>query len=279
MRIRSIKPEFFTSETVARCPRPARLTFIGVWCYVDDNGVGVDNERLIVASLYPLDDDPSEALAETRDALRKLAEEGLIVRYVSEGKRLLFVVGWDEHQRIAHPKKARYERPSALTCADAELPQIAEVSGNPGATFSPEQGSGNRDQGSGITASAVPAPRAEEAQLFDVSTLPAPAASKPPASVVQALVGAYVDAVEAGGGIATKSMCGAIGGNLRRLIAQDKIEPALLLAAVQRAGAKRERNIDRHLGDVQQTWKSRPDARQALYDLWEQRARNFEAAS
>ena len=58
-RIRSIKPEFFTSEVIASLPLSARLTFIGLWTYVDDNGVGLDNERLILAAVWPLEDEPS----------------------------------------------------------------------------------------------------------------------------------------------------------------------------------------------------------------------------
>ena len=50
-RIRSIKPEFFTSEVVAELPLSTRLTFIGLWTYVDDNGVGLDNELLVTAAL------------------------------------------------------------------------------------------------------------------------------------------------------------------------------------------------------------------------------------
>ena len=39
MRIRSIKPEFWTSDDVAQHDWNTRLLFIGLWSYVDDNGV------------------------------------------------------------------------------------------------------------------------------------------------------------------------------------------------------------------------------------------------
>ncbi len=54
MRIRTIKPEFWTSEDVASMDWETRLVFLGLWSYVDDNGVGRDNEKLIVADLFPL---------------------------------------------------------------------------------------------------------------------------------------------------------------------------------------------------------------------------------
>jgi 5-methylcytosine-specific restriction endonuclease McrA len=63
MRIRTIKPEFWTSEDIAALDWDARLIFIGLWSYVDDNGVGRDVEKLILADLFPLEDDPRETLA------------------------------------------------------------------------------------------------------------------------------------------------------------------------------------------------------------------------
>ena len=40
MRIRSIKPEFWTSDDITALAVDDRLLFIGLWSYVDDNGVG-----------------------------------------------------------------------------------------------------------------------------------------------------------------------------------------------------------------------------------------------
>src|SRR3546814_14876688 len=76
-RIRTIKPEFWTSETIAALPIRTRLTFIGLWTYVDDNGVGFGNETLIVAELFPLEDDPPDTLAHvSREIGRAPCREG-----------------------------------------------------------------------------------------------------------------------------------------------------------------------------------------------------------
>src|SRR5687768_12953988 len=58
MRIRNIKPEFWRSVDVKSLSPEDRLLFIGLWSYVDDNGVGVDDHRQIAADLFPLEDDP-----------------------------------------------------------------------------------------------------------------------------------------------------------------------------------------------------------------------------
>jgi hypothetical protein len=72
MRIRSIRPEFWTSEDVAAMDWNTRLVFIGLWSYVDDNGVGRDTERLITAALFPLDADLQEPSRTSRTTVRSL---------------------------------------------------------------------------------------------------------------------------------------------------------------------------------------------------------------
>ena len=52
MRIRSIKPEFWRSDDIDCLDWPTRLLFIGLWSYVDDNGVGRDRESDIAADLF-----------------------------------------------------------------------------------------------------------------------------------------------------------------------------------------------------------------------------------
>lgn len=167
-RIRSIKPEFFTSETLAQVSISARLTFIGLWTYVDDNGVGVDNERLIAAALYALDEDPLEALRRVSDDLRQLSTAGVIVRYEGSGRRYVFITNWTEHQKMSHPGKPRFPRPSQVrdkppTSNDSDAPEtLPKPSGGspeddrqPSA-LSREQGAGSRDLKSVSSPPAAP---------------------------------------------------------------------------------------------------------------------------
>ncbi len=116
MRIRSIHPEFWRSEDVAALDWRTRLVFIGLWSYVDDNGVGRDVERLIIADLFPLEEDPRDTLATVSGALATLSLGGQITRYSVAGKPFLHITAWDKWQRIDKPGKARYAPP---TCTDA----------------------------------------------------------------------------------------------------------------------------------------------------------------
>src|SRR3954453_4559505 len=83
MRIRSIKPEFWRSGDITSLPVEDRLLFIGLWSYFDDNGVGRDDEALILADLFPHDwlEDPRETLARVSRGLQNLFDRGLVTRY------------------------------------------------------------------------------------------------------------------------------------------------------------------------------------------------------
>lgn len=115
MRIRSIKPEFWRSDDIGRLSWEDRLLFIGLWSYVDDNGVGRDEEALIIGDLFPLDmcRDTTETLGKVSGGLRRLSEAGLIDRYDAEERRFLHISTWDRHQRIHNANKPRYPLPTS----------------------------------------------------------------------------------------------------------------------------------------------------------------------
>ena len=113
MRIRSIRPEFWTSEDVAAMDWHTRLVYIGLWSYVDDNGVGRDIERLITTDLFALDDDLTEASVRVHGALKHLNTHGQITRYSVNGKRFLHITAWNRHQKINRPTASRYPLPTS----------------------------------------------------------------------------------------------------------------------------------------------------------------------
>lgn len=127
-RIRTIKPEFFTSEVVASLPLRARLTWIGIWTHADDEGRCRDNAKLIKAAVYPLDDLPAADVEEDLDAL---ADRGLIQRYEVEGKHYFHIPGWHEHQYINKPTPSRLPDPPGA--GKTEIPgDPPETPGNAG---------------------------------------------------------------------------------------------------------------------------------------------------
>lgn len=114
MRIRNIKPEFWRSDDIKRLPREFRLLFIGLWSYVDDNGVGIDDYRQVAADLFALEDDQAEVREYVQAGLRRLAGDALVSRYVLLGKSYLFINSWVKHQKVHNANKARYPLPNGV---------------------------------------------------------------------------------------------------------------------------------------------------------------------
>jgi hypothetical protein len=164
VRIRSIKPEFWRSDDITRLRRDVRLLFIGLWSYVDDNGVGIDDHRQITADLFALEDDPVAARTFVRDGLATLSAALLIIRYEHDGKRYLYIPTWDRHQRVDKPGRPRYPRPDTdgttiITSGNAETGQeFAEPSRESRDTLAPGAGE-QRSRGTGDTDSSSPSAR------------------------------------------------------------------------------------------------------------------------
>lgn len=109
MRIRTTKPAFFKSVDIAELQIPTRLHFIGVWSYVDDEGRGLDDPRLLKAELWPLDDKiTTKSIERMQD---ELAGHGRIVRYCADGRSYFEVVNWHQHQKINKPQASRIPPP------------------------------------------------------------------------------------------------------------------------------------------------------------------------
>jgi hypothetical protein len=99
-RMRTLKPEACTSESLAEVDRGVRWTFATFWTHCDDEGRAVWNLRLIKAALYPLDDHMTlDVLAGDFDELERV---GAVCRYVVDGREYVHVPTFNEHQ---HPNR------------------------------------------------------------------------------------------------------------------------------------------------------------------------------
>ena len=174
MRIRSIKPEFWRSEDIAKLDWHDRLLFIGLWSYVDDNGVGRDNAAIITAELFALDGEftegslsPHDILSESsvrvQTGLSRLHNAGLIERYRANGKRYLHVKTWERHQKINRPSPGRYPLPDDNSVEIHDI--LSESSVSPhnilsaGTGEQGNRGSWEKDSCSSVAADATPSER------------------------------------------------------------------------------------------------------------------------
>lgn len=108
-RIRTIKPEFWTDSKILRLTIPARLFFIGLWNFADDNGVIPDDTLQLKAQIFPCDN------IDVGKLIDELESVGLIKRF-DNGKRYIWIINFLKHQRIDRPRKSNYPLPQQHTC-------------------------------------------------------------------------------------------------------------------------------------------------------------------
>lgn len=155
-RIRTVKPETFTSDDVAALSIHARWTWVGLWTYADDEGRGRADPRLIKAAVWPIDDSVTAAMvAEYLDAMER---RGMICRYSAGGVDYLHVVNWGKHQRINRPSPSKHPCCSRATHGGLSEPSVSPpVSLTEGSR--PEQGTGNREVEQGQPSVGADKPR------------------------------------------------------------------------------------------------------------------------
>lgn len=107
-RIRTIKPDFFISETVSALSFRARLTWIGLWTHCDDYGRTRNNVKLIKAAVWPLD---NVSLRDVDEDLSELEKHGLLFKYEVDGRDYLQITSWTEHQKVDRPSKTAFPGP------------------------------------------------------------------------------------------------------------------------------------------------------------------------
>ena len=151
-RIRTIKPEFWDDGTLARVSRDCRAFFIGLWSFADDHGRGRAIPKRLAGDIFPHDADVDGGVIS--GWLDELADLERISLYEVSGERFYAVVNWD-HQRIDHPGKPLYPdegvpfRFGASASAQLSLINSRDSRETLAKTSRLEQGTGNREQGTG----------------------------------------------------------------------------------------------------------------------------------
>ena len=100
-RIRTIKPELFLSETLAKVSIEAERTFTGLLTQADDKGYLKDSAAVLNGALWPCR--PEHTVMDMRNDLDALVSVGVLCRFTRDGKSYLHFPSWDEHQKISHP--------------------------------------------------------------------------------------------------------------------------------------------------------------------------------
>ncbi|MFF4673986.1 hypothetical protein ACFY1C_29795 [Streptomyces sp. NPDC001279] len=178
-RIRTVKPEAFTSESLAEVSVEAERTFFGLLTQADDHGRHRDNAAIIAGLLWPLRAEHTSVHVE--DDLHQLANADLICRYTGcDGRRYLHIVTWSAHQKIDKPSQSRLPSCPQHQAADRCAPCKGSCTKRTEGALTPPRG---------IAETSLNAPR--------VLDLPAKTTSTPPGH----RGGAPADRQEAAGGM------------------------------------------------------------------------------
>lgn len=98
-RIRTIKPEFFTSESVCSVSPMARLFFIGLWCESDREGLLKWKPKTLKFRYLPADD------VDVNELSKELEDEGMIATYTVDGVDYCEIPSFKSHQVINNREK------------------------------------------------------------------------------------------------------------------------------------------------------------------------------
>ena len=120
-RIRTVKPEFFTSEDIVALPPLTRLLYIALWCEADREGRLVWKPRTMKLRYFPADDCDMDAMC------AEVVAQGLVKLY---GDGLAYIPSFTEHQHV-NPREAAstLPEPNASPRVRTRQPRASDAQG------------------------------------------------------------------------------------------------------------------------------------------------------
>ncbi len=164
-RIRTIKPEFWDSPSVAKASPWARLLFIAMWNWADDYGRGTANLKELEGFVFPNDDrfwNESGNTVTFRSLMAEVSECFGVVLYEVENRPYFAIPTWDSHQR--NEKRAKQSKHPAPPVVEPNSGEGAEIPSHV-ADAPRSSGPGTGEQGNRGTGGAQ-APRFQPPRHF-----------------------------------------------------------------------------------------------------------------
>ena len=129
-RIRSIKPEFWSSPQIGQLDPYWRLLFIAMWNWADDYGRGTCEPRELMGFSFPHDDEMT--VAEFRRGLGGIHRVFGVKFYRVAGRSYYLIPTWEKHQKIdKRAKGSKYPAPEEGEPFDPVSWQVTSNSENP----------------------------------------------------------------------------------------------------------------------------------------------------
>lgn len=164
-RIRSIKPDFFSSEQIVSVSIPARYLFEGIWVFGDDDGFISASVVQLKMKVFPGDTIDVEPL------LEELLNVGLVERVDTDQGPALRVPSFRKHQSPKYPTPTKFTLHGASLTQHSPnpspiLPQRSP-SAHPGEERRGEERNGEEKEELSSEV-AIATPRPEITQLLDL---------------------------------------------------------------------------------------------------------------
>lgn len=113
-RIRTIKPEFFTSADIVCMTPLSRLFYASLWCEADREGRMKWDTRTLKLRYFPADNCDIDAMAD------ELISSGLVIVYEVDGRLYAEIPSFKQHQ-VINNREAESSIPSRVKEASARV--------------------------------------------------------------------------------------------------------------------------------------------------------------
>lgn len=143
-RRRVVTPEGFSRDEMLSLPRDVRLTEIGLRLYADDHGRERVNQRLMLARLYPMDQDMTES--DIDEHLLMLDEADAITVYGAGGSTFFSITEWP---KVDRPQDSRCPPPPSRSVRDSFVAGERESARERESEWGSERGHARSDRESG----------------------------------------------------------------------------------------------------------------------------------
>lgn len=144
-RIRSIKPEFWSSPQIGQLDPYWRLLFIAMWNWADDYGRGTCEPRELMGFAFPHDDEMT--VEEFRRGLGGIHRVFGVKFYRVAGRSYYLIPTWEKHQKIdKRAKGSKYPSPEEGELFDPVSWQVTSNSEE-----SPDSSEGSPESSMGLS--------------------------------------------------------------------------------------------------------------------------------
>lgn len=110
-RIRTIKPDSAVSLSTQGVSIEARYFFQNLWCHLDDEGRVEWLPKMILAMIFPSEDDPYTVADLNRWLAELESKDGMLRAYTVDGTKYVEAPKFKDHQVISRPSKSRCPAP------------------------------------------------------------------------------------------------------------------------------------------------------------------------